>query len=69
MKSIGQWIVACLGSAVAAAALAHHGIANFDLNKDVEIDGTVARLAFVNPHSWLYVDVKGADGQVTRWQC
>jgi hypothetical protein len=58
-----------LSNVVAASALAHHGIANFDLNKDVVIDGTVAKLAFVNPHSWLYVDVRGADGQVTQWQC
>jgi hypothetical protein len=57
------------GSAVAASALAHHGIANFDLNKDVAIDGTVAKLAFVNPHSWLYVNVTGADGKITEWQC
>lgn len=59
------------GAAVAAsgAAWAHHGIANFDLNKDVEIAGAVARLAFVNPHSWLYVDVTGSDGKVVQWQC
>ena len=61
------WIVG--GSVVAAGALAHHGIANFDLNKDIAINGTVAKLAFVNPHSWLYVNVAGADGQVAEWQC
>jgi len=54
---------------VAGSAFAHHGIANFDLNKDVAINGTVAKLAFVNPHSWLYVDVTGADGKTTQWQC
>ena len=51
------------GSAVAATASAHHGIANFDLNKDISISGTVAKLAFVNPHSWMYVNVVGADGK------
>jgi hypothetical protein len=53
----------------ATAALAHHGIANFDLNKDIAISGTVSKLAFVNPHSWLYVNVVGADGKTTEWQC
>jgi hypothetical protein len=53
----------------AANAFAHHGIANFDLNKDVAISGTVSRLAFVNPHSWLYVNVVGADGKTAEWQC
>ena len=57
------------GAAVAADAYAHHGIANFDLNKDIAIRGTVSKLAFVNPHSWLYVNVVGADGQSTEWQC
>ena len=48
---------------VVANASAHHGIANFDLNKDIAISGTVSKLAFVNPHSWLYVSVVGADGR------
>jgi hypothetical protein len=52
------------GTTMAASAFAHHGIANFDFNKDVAINGTVVRLAFVNPHSWLYVNVNG-----TEWRC
>ena len=50
-------------------ALAHHGIVNFDLNKDIEITGVVTDLAFVNPHSWLYLSVTSADGSVTPWRC
>jgi hypothetical protein len=57
------------GGLAAANAFAHHGIANFDLNKDIAISGTVSKLAFVNPHSWLYVSVVGADGRTTEWQC
>ena len=58
-----------VGGLAAANAFAHHGIANFDLNKDIAISGTVSKLAFVNPHSWLYVRVVGADGRTTEWQC
>ncbi|HUQ52678.1 MAG TPA: DUF6152 family protein [Gammaproteobacteria bacterium] len=60
-----------LAAAVLCAtnAFAHHGIANFDLNKDIAISGTVSKLAFVNPHSWLYVNVVGADGKTAEWQC
>lgn len=50
-------------------AQAHHGIANFNLNLDVEISGTISDIAFVNPHSWIYVDVKAADGSITNWKC
>ena len=62
-------LVLIAGGAVAATASAHHGIANFDLNKDISISGSVSKLAFVNPHSWLYVSVVGADGKATEWQC
>jgi hypothetical protein len=48
---------------------AHHGIVNFDMNRELEITGTVTRLAFVNPHSWLYLDVTGEDGSVAGWRC
>jgi hypothetical protein len=57
------------GCALANIAAAHHGIANFDLNKDLSLSGTVAELAFVNPHSWLYVNVTGADGVPAVWKC
>ncbi len=58
-----------IASGLAANAFAHHGIANFDFNKDVAINGTVAKLTFVNPHSWLYVNVTGANGETAEWRC
>jgi hypothetical protein len=64
-------IAACAALVALAPArvAAHHGFANFDLNKEIEISGTVTQLALINPHSWLYVDVKGDDGRVTGWKC
>jgi hypothetical protein len=61
--------IVAMACAPAGLATAHHGIINFDLNKELEVTGTVAELAFVNPHSWLYFDVTAADGRVTRWRC
>lgn len=49
--------------------LAHHGIANFDLNIDISISGTISDIALVNPHSWVYVDVPNNDGSVSPWKC
>ena len=54
---------------VHGAASAHHGIVNFDMNREIEVTGTVTRLRFVNPHSWLYLDVTGDDGRVAAWRC
>ena len=54
---------------VAAPAAAHHGFGNFDRNGEVTITGIVAGVDFVNPHSWLYLEVTGADGKVAAWRC
>ncbi len=51
------------------AAAAHHGIANFDHNKDVDLTGIITDVALINPHSWLYFDVTNEDGTVTGWRC
>jgi hypothetical protein len=52
----------------AAPVWAHHAFAaEFDAQKPVKLKGTVAKVEFINPHSWIHMDVKDADGKVTRW--
>ena len=49
-------------------ALAHHSAnAEFDTQKVITISGVLAKVETVNPHGWWTVDVKEADGKVTRW--
>jgi hypothetical protein len=51
------------------AAYAHHSFAaEFDSAKPVVIEGTVVKFAWVNPHSWLYIDVPKSDGTVDHWK-
>ena len=50
-------------------AMAHHGFGTFDMDADVEIAGVVTGLDFVNPHSWVYLDVVQDDGEVVAWRC
>jgi hypothetical protein len=47
----------------------HHGFGSFDVRRDIEITGTISDLDFINPHSWLYLDVRGDDGTVTAFRC
>jgi len=53
---------------ITAAAYAHHAFAaEFDVNQPVKVHGTITKIEWVNPHAWIYVDVKGPDGKVVNW--
>jgi uncharacterized protein DUF6152 len=62
---------ACLLLALAAStsALAHHGFGLFDRTKPVEITGVIKGIDFVNPHSYLHLDVVGPDGKLIAMRC
>lgn len=54
---------------VALPASAHHGLANFNLNVDITVTGTIREIALINPHSWVYLDVINDDGSTSEWKC
>ena len=61
-------IAGILLSGAAAPVLAHHSFAaEFDANKPVTIEGTVKEFRWVNPHSWLEINVPKPDGTVEVW--
>ncbi len=62
-------IALAIGAAIAPAALAHHGFGTFVMDVDIEITGTVTGIDFVNPHSWLYLDVVNEDGETIAMRC
>ena len=50
-------------------SLAHHAFsAEFDQSKPVKLSGEITKLEWVNPHAWIFIDVKGTDGKVTPWR-
>jgi hypothetical protein len=59
---------ALLVAAAAVPVVAHHSFAaEFDAKRPVKMTGTVVKMEWINPHSWIHIDVKKADGKVERW--
>jgi len=61
-----------IGLGVVAAATpvrGHHSFAaEYDVNAPIKLRGTVAKMDWINPHSWIHLDVKRPDGTVERWE-
>ena len=68
MRTI-RFMTAAAAMLISALSLpAHHAFtAEFDTQKPVKLRGIVAKVEMVNPHSWIYVDVKNDDGSITQW--
>ena len=65
---VGVFAIGLLAAAI--PMLAHHSFsAEFDNSKPVNIKGTVTKIDWLNPHIWIYLDVKDDAGKVQSWQC
>jgi hypothetical protein len=62
-------VMLAVAALLAAAPLsAHHSVAGqFDESQSVILKGVISKVDWVNPHIYLYLDVKGDDGQVVTW--
>jgi hypothetical protein len=57
-----------LASFPAVSLHAHHSFAaEFDADKPITLKGTLTKIEIINPHGWIYVDVKNPDGSISNW--
>ena len=65
-----RWILgaACLGLVAAAPLVAHHAFgAEFDRDAPIRLEGKVVKLEWVNPHSWIHIEIEKDDGTMEVW--
>jgi len=66
-----NFVVSCallMGLVFAIAASAHHSVqSQFDIHKTVTVSGTVSKIEWINPHSYLTLNVKDANGNTQKW--
>src|SRR6185503_11884268 len=70
MRKTGRLVaLAVILLSAVVPVLAHHAFsAEFDQSKPVKVSGEITKLEWVNPHAWLFIDAKGADGKVVPWR-
>jgi hypothetical protein len=58
----------CLVLGGSAQVRAHHSFASeFDINRPIQLTGTITKVEWINPHAWIHVDVKKPDGTTENW--
>jgi len=69
MKGKMLVVLAAVGSLVmfSGTAMAHHGVAGYDMTKTITVHGTVSKFDWSNPHVVVYVDAKNDSGEMQHW--
>jgi len=68
MKPITRTLLVSAAILAATPAWAHHSFAaEFDADKPIKLRGKVTKVEFINPHSWIHLDVASADGIIVNW--
>jgi hypothetical protein len=70
MKTVFTAVILALGIlSLSAPAIAHHAFAaEFDRDKPVTLSGKVTKIEWVNPHTWIHMEVTGKDGKLVTWR-
>jgi hypothetical protein len=68
MRKVLSVVAGVLAAAAALPVLAHHSFAaEFDASKPVKLEGVVTKMEWINPHSWIHMDVTTSSGEVQHW--
>ena len=66
--ALSMTLAIALAAALSMPMWAHHAFnSEFDAGKPIRLQGTVKKVEWINPHTWIHVDVKEPDGKITKW--
>jgi len=66
-KMIAALVAVASLAMFSGVAMAHHGVAGYDLTKTVTLHGTVTKFDWSNPHVVVYLDAKNDSGEMQHW--
>jgi hypothetical protein len=66
-KMTTGWLAVLVVLVSAGSLAAHHSLTNYDTTKAVRVKGTIVQINQINPHSFIFLEQKDADGQTRRW--
>lgn len=66
-KMTTGWLAVLAALVSGGSLLAHHSLANYDTTTAVRVKGTIVQFHQINPHSIIFLDQQGTDGQTHRW--
>lgn len=68
MRNKLAWLLAAVSAGAVAPALAHHSFAaEFDADSPIELTGIVTKIEWMNPHTYVYIDVENENGDIESW--
>jgi hypothetical protein len=69
MKAVTKmlWLATGMIAMLTAPAVAHHSHGNYDVNNYIELQGQVSELLWLNPHTWIYLEVEDDNGEPVVW--
>lgn len=68
IRNLAVLVVIGIAAATTRVQVHHSAAAEFDANVPIKLRGTITKFEWINPHSWIYLDVKRTDGTVEHWE-